>query len=127
MFNKTDRNLLKEIHDNYSNQKEKEKGFASLLEEYRHKASVDSIQQSLEYLKSENKELLNIINQIINLTYESPNSAFETVVFQRYKQKPVIFYKGKKMDLDNADNVTVTFDQSCVPNVYETEIGVLNN
>ena len=71
---------------------------------------VDFLKEQNEKLIDQNKELIKLIDQIVTLTYARPDSAFETIVFQRYGKKPTIVYKGEEVDLENADHIQIEFD-----------------
>lgn len=74
---------------------------------------------------AENKKLNNMFNQLVTDTFANPKSQFETVIFQRFGEKPTIIYKGRKMDLLDAGSITVLFDSDCGGcGTFETSINV---
>lgn len=57
--------------------------------------------------QEEIKRLTKMLDEVINITFEG-NDGFETIVFQRYKQAPTIFHKGKKIECNIEDEVDIT-------------------
>lgn len=51
--------------------------------------------------------LTELLRNVIDITFED-NKGFETVVFQRYGQAPIIYYKGKKIDVDDMTEIDIT-------------------
>lgn len=57
--------------------------------------------------QKEIKTLTEMLNNVINITFDG-NKGFETVVFQRYGKAPIIYYKGRKIDVDDMTEVDIT-------------------
>jgi len=101
MFNKNDRQDLNLIKSAVLKEQNNNDGHIALL----------VLENQKKELEEENKRLTDIINQIINLTFENKDSDLETVVFQRRNKIPVIYRNGEKIDLDNAYKINIEFNK----------------
>lgn len=51
--------------------------------------------------------LTELLHNVIDITFKD-NKGFEIVMFQRYGQAPIIYHKGKKLEIDETDEVDIT-------------------
>ena len=114
MFKKSDRNILKSLQIKLDD--------ATKLGV--NGCDVMLLKERVKSLEDKNNKLLETLNRMMDLTFESPKSSFETVIFQRYGEKPAIYYQGKRMDLDKAENVDVKFVTSMTGTRPEITVGI---
>ena len=66
--------------------------------------------------------LTDMLNNVINITFDG-NKGFENVIFQRYGQAPIIYHKGKRIDVDDMTEVDITMiDGTSVIETTETHL-----
>ena len=72
--------------------------------------------------QKEIKALTEMLNNVINITFDG-NKGFENVIFQRYGQAPIIYHKGKRIDVDDMTEVDITMiDGTSVIETTETHL-----